>query len=182
MLTSLLPAELLPHLPSREQGRESLLEALSSGQLLCSAYNAGIRRSRKPWGYINKDGVHDIVALEARQESPVRRPGTPDISSDGDKKRVGWTFRRTDNIRLWAAALKLRYLIPLIGVPTDTSTFGKTPSSPTSSHRFPAHVGPPIVFDARIIARKDQGWTDMLEETLFAWMDAVVEEMRGKRR
>ncbi|KAF8476376.1 hypothetical protein DFH94DRAFT_804475 [Russula ochroleuca] len=49
----------LPNSPDR-----TFLNALSSGQLLCVAYNIGVRQSRKPWGYINDDSIHDIVALE----------------------------------------------------------------------------------------------------------------------
>ncbi|KAN0118871.1 hypothetical protein V8E52_004643 [Russula decolorans] len=37
---------------------------LSSGQFLCVAYKIGVRQSRKPWGHINDDSIHDIVALE----------------------------------------------------------------------------------------------------------------------
>ena len=94
LLTHLLPVDLLYLLPSPSD-RSVFLEALSSGQLLCIAYNTGVRRSKKPWGYINKESIHDIVSLEAQS-------GT----SDGDgpeKRRTGWTFRRTDNLRLWAA-------------------------------------------------------------------------------
>ena len=54
----------------------------------------GVRWSRKPWGYINKDAVHDIVALERAAAA----------SQDKDERgKRGWTFRRTDNLRLWAA-------------------------------------------------------------------------------
>ncbi len=96
LLVALLPATLLPHLPG-PQDRAEFLNALSSGQLLCLAYNAGIRQSRKPWGYINADSIHDIIALEAAlMKSEVD-------GSQEEKGRKGWTFRRTDNLRLWGA-------------------------------------------------------------------------------
>ena len=96
LVVALLPASFLSHLPV-EPDRDKLLNALSSGQLLCVAYNAGVRQSRKPWGYINSDSIHDIIALEdALSASGVD-------GSQAEKGRKGWTFRRTDNLRLWGA-------------------------------------------------------------------------------
>jgi hypothetical protein len=72
--------------------KSAFFSALSSGQCLCAAYNTGVRRSRKPWGFISVDSVHDIAFLESSAD---------DV--DGDEKgKVGWTFRRIDNLRLWA--------------------------------------------------------------------------------
>ena len=96
LLVSLLPASLLPHLPG-SQDRAAFLNALSSGQLLCLAYNTGVRQSRKPWGYINADSIHDIIALEAALTNSEAD------GSQEEKGRKGWTFRRTDNLRLWGA-------------------------------------------------------------------------------
>jgi len=96
LLVALLPASLLPHLPTSPD-RADLLNALSAGQLLCVAYNIGVRQSRKPWGYINDESIHDIVALEDALSASA---------ADGlqtEKGRKGWTFRRTDNLRLWGA-------------------------------------------------------------------------------
>jgi hypothetical protein len=96
LLVALLPASFLSHLPV-EPDRDEFMNALSSGQLLCVAYNAGVRQSRKPWGYINSDSIHDIIALEdALSASGVD-------GSQAEKGRKGWTFRRTDNLRLWGA-------------------------------------------------------------------------------
>jgi len=73
--------------------RSEFLSSLSSGQLLCFAYNACVRKSKKPWGFVSKDGIHDIIALEkAAQEQSTDE-------KEGSKKL--WTFRRTDNLRLW---------------------------------------------------------------------------------
>lgn len=94
LLVALLPPNLLPILPIEPTDRAALLQALSSGQLLCAAYNVGVRRSRKPWGYISKDAIHDIVMLEAQSSNE---------SQPSEKTQRGWTFRRTDNLRLWAA-------------------------------------------------------------------------------
>jgi len=95
-LIALLPAFLLPHLPTSPD-RGDLLNALSSGQLICVAYNIGVRQSRKPWGYINDESIPDIVALEVALSASA---------ADGlqaEKGRKGWTFMHTDNLRLWGA-------------------------------------------------------------------------------
>ncbi|KAN0118865.1 hypothetical protein V8E52_004637 [Russula decolorans] len=60
LLVVLLPASLLSHLPTLPDQAE-LLNTLSSGQFLCVAYKIGVRQSRKPWGYINDDSIHDTV-------------------------------------------------------------------------------------------------------------------------
>jgi hypothetical protein len=56
-----------------------------------------------------------------------------------------------------------------------------TTSSP-SLQRFPSNANlRPIYFDAPIVARKDDGWEDMLENALLEWVNVVVEERRGER-
>jgi hypothetical protein len=35
---------------------------------------------------------------------------------------------------------------------------------------------PPIFFDVRVVAHRDEGWEDMLERILLRWMLAVVQE------
>ncbi|KAF8804155.1 hypothetical protein BYT27DRAFT_7194901 [Phlegmacium glaucopus] len=180
LLLFFLPSHLQAVLDtSRPTSRTSFLAALSSGQLLCIAYNACVRKSRQPWGFVSKDGIHDILALE-REAS---RNGTGD--EEGGKKV--WTFRRTDNLRLWVGALKLRYTLP-IHIPSQLSGNPSTPlSSPSAkmqSFIFPVKQQPnhrresPIVFDARMVAKKEEGWEDMLESVLMRWVDRVVEEKR----
>lgn len=90
---------LLPHRQSalaHYSDRSLFLESLSSGQLLCYAYNACVRKSDKPWGYVSKDAIHDILALELAQAAA-------DPEGKDEKSKKGWTFRRTDNLRLWSA-------------------------------------------------------------------------------
>lgn len=70
------------------------MDILSSGQLLCVAYNVGVRKSRKPWGFVSRDAIHDIITLDAQP---------PSEEQEAEKGKRGWTFRRTDNLRLWAA-------------------------------------------------------------------------------
>ncbi|KAI0052227.1 hypothetical protein FA95DRAFT_1533516 [Auriscalpium vulgare] len=186
LLVALLPANLLSHIGSTPE-RGNLLQVLSSGQLLCVAYNAGVRRSRKPWGYISRDAIHDIVALEAAQLSASAAP--PEDKEKESARSKGWTFRRTDNLRLWAAALRLRYLLPVVS-PAPPETLLRSPSGDTgtpltspspSKTRFPTSE-PPVYFDARVVARRDDGWEDMLEQTLERWVQVVVDERRGDSR
>lgn len=35
-----------------------------------------------------------------------------------------------------------------------------------------------VLFDAQVVARKDEGWEDMLERVLLRWMWKAVEERR----
>ncbi|KAJ3730741.1 hypothetical protein C8R42DRAFT_14926 [Lentinula raphanica] len=212
LLLSLLP----PHLhhallppssspPSSSPSAHALfLQSLSSGQLLCIAYNAGVRKSKKPWGYINKEGIHDILALQSQNQNQGQ--GTQGT-------QTGWTFRRSDNLRLWVGALKLRYMLPIV-VPSQTlssppnpnpthnttsnsnsnsnspsTTAHNTPlSSPhpsisTSNQKLPKFPTnePPVTFDARVVAKQEEGWEEMLEAVLRRWMWRVVDEKRSER-
>ncbi|KAI0773197.1 hypothetical protein BD413DRAFT_540023 [Trametes elegans] len=192
LLAALLPANLLQLLPIDPSDHAGLLRALSSGQILCNAYNTGVRRSRKPWGYVSRDAIHDIAALELAQSAE----GTTETG------KRGWTFRRTDNLRLWAAALKLRYLLPILlpsgrrpresgagaspatgsGALTPWDGNSPLPSPAASAVSFPSSVTEDtIIFDAPLVARLEDGWEDMLERLVFKWMDAVVGEKRGER-
>lgn len=91
LLLALLPENLCSLLPPTPD-RTVFFSALTSGQCLCTAYNTGVRRSRKPWGFISVDSIHDIASLEQCVDG-----------ADGDEKaKIGWTFRRIDNLRVWA--------------------------------------------------------------------------------
>ncbi|KAJ7577931.1 hypothetical protein C8J56DRAFT_836115 [Mycena floridula] len=169
LLFALLPGNLIDALEP-PSSRALFLDSLSSGQLLCIAYNAGVRKSKKPWGYVNRDGIHDILALEKAQ-------GPEDT-------KKGWTFRRTDNLRLWVGALKLRYILPIVAASQapKTSSNTNTPlTSPSpSAHRFPTNE-PPILFDAKVVAGRLEGWEEMLERLVLRWVDEVVLETRTER-
>ncbi|KAJ7207991.1 hypothetical protein GGX14DRAFT_634739 [Mycena pura] len=172
LLSAFLPANLLPLL-APPTPRVGFLDCLSSGQLLCVAYNSCVRKSKKPWGYISRDGIHDIIALEQTARDTV----VDDGKADGKK---GWTFRRIDNLRLWAGALKIRYLLPIVAPSQPGTDTASTPlSSPVSPQRFNAQQ-PPVMFDAKAIARKDPGWDDLLETTVHRWVQRVVAEKRGE--
>lgn len=88
--------------------------------------------------------------------------------------KVGLTFRRTENIKVWAAALKLRYMIKS-EIPTVVN-----PSSSTDPTTAPNNTNGSIVtkFDPKVIARKSAGWDTMLEHMVFRWLDAIRAEKR----
>ncbi|KIY44644.1 hypothetical protein FISHEDRAFT_23184, partial [Fistulina hepatica ATCC 64428] len=163
---AILEAHLPPNLRAAlasSTNRLAFLTSLSSGQLLCVAYNACIRKSKKPWGYVSVDGIHDILALESAE----------DAGKEGSK--TGWTFRRIDNLRLWVGAMKLRYLVP-IQHPSQPA-----PRASRLRSESMAQPEPPVLFDAKIVARRDEGWDTMLEVALLRWMWRVVEEKRNDR-
>ncbi|KAG0150084.1 hypothetical protein CROQUDRAFT_652764 [Cronartium quercuum f. sp. fusiforme G11] len=130
-----LPVDELVHLASPvgpEGSRESFLKSLSDGMLVCVAYNVALRESQRPWGFIPVESIHNLYDLER--------------GSSGEGSRIGLTFRRMENLRVWAAALKLRFLI-----------------KPNEEHRFVPTT----------IARAEDGWEDMLEWMLLSWVEAL---------
>jgi hypothetical protein len=128
-----LPAELASHLPSPSscdqaaaadpfsapsvpaspseavEWRGRLLEALSDGQILCTAYNHVVRRSRNPWGYIDLENIHDLLGLTHDPEKDKDLGELMDFLVLGSAARAAnlkakgsWTFRRIENLRYWA--------------------------------------------------------------------------------
>jgi len=61
--------------------------------------------------------------------------------------------------------------------PSQTCQTSAIPAAPSLS--TPKCPESPIFFDARIVARRDDGWEDMLERTLLCWTSAVVVEHRN---
>lgn len=55
-------------------------------------------------------------------------------------------------------------------------------ATPPSMLRTFSQVGsvrePSIIFDAKVVAKKEDGWDNMLEDVLFSWMEKVVSERR----
>lgn len=182
-LAAHLPANLLSNLP-RNDSTSDLLLALSDGQLLCIAYNAVLRASHRPWGFIPESSIHDVISLTRERKraeeaatrdgkavedtnhlsvagsTPMRRSSSEGLSNDGSlmpnvnadgTRRVGLTFRRLENLRLFVGALRLRYLVQM---------------SPN--------------IDLKAIARKTDGWEDMLKEIACAWVNAAAEEKRNE--
>lgn len=202
-------------------GKFAFLSALSNGQLLCLAYNEALRQSKRPWGFIQPQDIHDVMtyeraAQEARKNKSAQerieeklereeRKRKGETSTSGTNSSLGWTFRRTENLRVWTAALRLRYLLSFstsqqVVAPAAASTTRRMSSftygnaSNTSKEDLAlvelsssgsavppqATLLPPLapVFDPKIVARKQLGtpWLDMLEEALCSWAQAVVSE------
>lgn len=69
------------------------------------------------WGYINKDAIHDIASLE------VKAAADEGGGEAAEKRKTGWTFRRTDNLRLWAAYVSFRLSVILVNFEKLSSGF-----------------------------------------------------------
>jgi hypothetical protein len=78
------------------------------------------------------------------------------------------------------SALKLRYMLP-IQVPIQPVVAGAGMSSPARPTQRAPSTEPLVVFDAKVVARKDDGWEDMLESVLLKWVWKVVDERRRVR-
>ncbi|KAJ2929488.1 hypothetical protein H1R20_g7606, partial [Candolleomyces eurysporus] len=184
---------------------------------------------------LEDDELPDWVRRSAFEDDELGTYGLPAASN-----KTGWTFRRTDNLRLWIGALKLRYMLPiqmpsqiihalppsLLKLPSVVSNLGgprgprgSAPSSPRKLGGFgpPAALAAPaassiaqskssgpatpsssasspsamsaaqdssnnntvnLMFDAKVAARKEEGWEDMLERALVRWMWKAVGEKR----
>ncbi len=219
-----VPAARLQRLSDTSGDLDSLLALVSDGFLLCQAFNEVVRRSAKPWGYISSREMHDLEAEEAallhkeaqrlRQtqqgEAPTfqtrsARPNDSKESGNGEvgeggkatqSSRPGWTFRRTENLRVWAAALRLRHSIqttatravakPAAPGPTYGSLgMGKlalhgrrvaSESTAYADHQTLQLSARTIDFDPAKVARRDNGWQPMLTTLLEAWIAAVADE------
>jgi hypothetical protein len=67
--------------------------------------------------------------------------------------------------------------------PSPTLTPAAEPAPPTSPSTPTVNSSEiPVFFDARVVARRDEGWEDMLERTLLRWTSVVVEERRNCSR
>lgn len=94
LLVSFLPDSLNQLLPSPVKDPVAFMDRLSDGQMLCIVFNSVLRRSRRPWGFIPPQDIHDITGLEKEEG---------DETTKTSKSKTSWTFRRTDNLRIWAA-------------------------------------------------------------------------------
>ncbi|EGG03898.1 uncharacterized protein MELLADRAFT_117173 [Melampsora larici-populina 98AG31] len=132
-----LPFDHLSHLKSPIESRTDFLKCLSDGMLVCIAYNIALRQSHRPWGFIPSQSIHNVIELEQRNLSIITSHSNQNqnhsSSSSDPNERIGLTYRRMDNLRVWAAALKLRYLIKSQG------------------------------FEPKVVSRGEDGWEKMLE-------------------
>ncbi|CBQ70462.1 conserved hypothetical protein [Sporisorium reilianum SRZ2] len=131
-----------------------------------------------------------IAIKSAEPEPPTTRPG--------------WTFRKSENLRYWAAALKLRHhiqttatkAVPAAKASTTGPTYGSlgmgklalhapraaseshaaSPSSPRRGSSSGSASSSKIDFDPAKVARKEAEWQEMLTTLIVAWIDAVARE------
>lgn len=90
-------------------------------------------------------------------------------------------------------------MLPIL-VPTQALSIkpkagtGTTATTPNISNTTPTHTPlpsplplfqkkfatdePPVMFDARIVAKQEEGWEEMLETVVRRWMWRVVDEKR----
>ncbi|CAE6479990.1 unnamed protein product [Rhizoctonia solani] len=159
LLRYLLPVHLVTCLPITPT-RETLLNALSDGHLLCVAYNNGVRKSKKAWGFINAESIHETA-----------------LATSEERAAGSWTFRRKENLGLWAAALKLRYVIDIVPAghaAHPTRHFHQAPQPEALHVQYAPNQFSPIV-----IAKHEPGWQDMLERAMWEWVNAVVTERKS---
>ncbi|ORY33013.1 hypothetical protein BCR39DRAFT_520717 [Naematelia encephala] len=175
-LVSHLPLNmsLLLSQPGTETFQSELLSRLSDGYILSQAFNAALHRSSKAWGFIPDEDIHDTLA------SAVGGSVTPgeDVKT-GEKE---WTFRRAGNLTCWAAALRLRYQLPIhLPSQTTSSSFLPVPTKAAPSVTAPTKLrtdGPKIEFDPLVVAKRSDGWEVMLSEVVCKWVEEVARERR----
>ncbi|CAD6884897.1 unnamed protein product [Tilletia controversa] len=167
LFDEILPADLRLHLRSKGPDSNSLLNTLADGHILCLAYNAALRRSRRPWGFIREEDIHALVGHT--------------IPAEASK----WTFRKIDNLRNLAAALRLRYAVvgeELRVVELDRD-WDEQVRSGGRRHEgqgqgdAAAEEGPRKVrFEPRTVARQEEGWEEALAALVAAWLKALIDE------
>lgn len=91
-----------------------------------------------------------------------------------------------ESVLCWVGrALKLRYLLPILSPSQpirsgSTTPIGHTPSSSPSPMKLRFTTEHPIMFDAKIVAKLEEGWDDMLQQALARWVEKVLEERRER--
>ncbi|KAK0532603.1 hypothetical protein OC842_003241 [Tilletia horrida] len=176
LLDELLTADLRPHLRSKGADSTAVLNTLTDGHLLCLAYNAALRRSRRPWGFLREEDIHPLVGSTSTAEAGK------------------WTFRKIDNLRNWAAALRLRYSISpdelaVVDMDKDWAEQNQLQQQQQilangggeeeeGSTTLTATTPPPnkVRFDPRLIARTEEGWETALSALIARWLKALMDE------
>lgn len=84
-------------------------------------------------------------------------------------------------ISFWSA-LKLRYMLPIQMFANEPNSAAVSPAVSPSSRTFSQGSKArecPISFNLKVVAKREEGWEDMLENVLFRWMEKVVDERRA---
>ncbi|WWC91010.1 uncharacterized protein L201_005950 [Kwoniella dendrophila CBS 6074] len=199
-LTSNLPLDLTLRLPSTKSDNfdYELLSRLSDGYILIHAYNSSLMRSSKPWGFIPDGDVHDTISsLYTTSSSSQASPTKNSLNNGNDegRKEKEWTFRKVGNLTCFGAALRHRYQIP-ISMPTKNlpvppippkSSSRPRPSintsnlSSSSTSTSTMRLEEKIEFDPMIIAKRTEGWENMLTIIIMKWLNQVVKEIKKSK-
>lgn len=79
------------------------------------------------------------------------------------------------------SALKHRYTIPIVTPSyvegTKRVTEQKSTTSLSRGFSDPL-VSPPVYFEPKLVAAREDGWENMLERVLDRWLEAVLNETR----
>ncbi|CAO1632406.1 unnamed protein product [Sympodiomycopsis kandeliae] len=170
-----LPPEVLIVSPNPDGEPNSLVDAqthllslLSDGQILCHAYNASLRRSGRPWGFIQSSAIHDVKGEEEAYRLRLEEEDYNEEEGSQMRQPQGWTFRRIENLKRFSAAIALRYGI-------KTSTVKGSSSFITGNNKSSLTMQ----FEPSRIARMEGNWKEMLYDVVAKWVEMVVEEERG---
>ncbi|KAF8752933.1 hypothetical protein RHS01_07413 [Rhizoctonia solani] len=123
----------------------------------------GRAKSKKAWGFINAESIHETA-----------------LATSEERAAGSWTFRRRENLGLWAAALKLRYVIDIVPVEHSTAPtrhFHQAPQQSEAQHGQIRYA--PNQFSPIVVAKHEAGWEDMLERAMWEWVNAVVTERKA---
>ncbi|CAK9781856.1 hypothetical protein CC85DRAFT_329884 [Cutaneotrichosporon oleaginosum] len=152
-LYAFLKAHLSPeHAALLPSPGDALLDRLSDGFLLAHAFNAYLLTSTRPWGFVPDEDLHDTLGAE-----------------EGE-----WTFRRAENLTSWAAAVRMRFNIP-IAMPTPP-TAPKAAAQAALGRRRSIQVNE---FDPLVVAKRADGWERMLRTIIDAWMMEAAREVQN---
>lgn len=154
-LTAYLTSEHVALLPPPG---DAFLDRVNDGFLLAHAYNEYLLTSARPWGFVAHEDLHDTLGAE-----------------DGE-----WTFRRSENLTCWAAAVRMRFNIPMLVLATPTnSTYvaSKATGQAALGRRRSLQV---YEFDPLVVAKRAEGWERMLRTIIEAWMAEAAREVRER--
>ncbi|BEI92491.1 uncharacterized protein CcaverHIS019_0501190 [Cutaneotrichosporon cavernicola] len=156
-LTTHLTSEQAALLP---RSGHALLDRLSDGYLLAHAYNAYLLTSARPWGFVPDEDLHDTLGVE-----------------EGE-----WTFRRSENLTCWAAAVRMRFNIPISVLATPTNSTIVTPKTAAQAALSRRRSLQIYEFDPLVVAKRTDGWERMLQTVIEVWMVEAAREVRERAK
>ncbi|SCV67764.1 BQ2448_5375 [Microbotryum intermedium] len=134
----------------QSQWRSTFLDVLSNGYLLLLAFNSIVRASDQPFGFVSPPSIHAFPSdTYAATDQRVSMDASGE-NKNASTRKLGDLYRRTENLQHWIGAIKFRYLLDL----------NKTG------------------LDAKLIAKKGEGWEVQLKKGLREWVEAILRESR----